>query len=278
MDKNHIHQHRNHTHQQDSRNYSNYEEDYKEPIIELKNVSFSYGNRSVLHDINLVVNKGDFLGVVGPNGSGKSSLLKIILGILKPQTGTVKIANTLITSFKQWHRIGYISQKSNSFNSGFPATVSEVIALGLISKRGLFRRLNKDDQQQVLDTIRLVDLEEYRHQLIGQLSGGQQQRVFIAKALVANPDIMIFDEPTVGVDANSMESFYQLLEDLHIKHNKTIILVSHDIGAISTRVNRIACLNRELHFHGDNTEFIEHQDEILMRAYKHSIQVVEHAH
>lgn len=247
-------------------------------IIELEQVNFSYGERLVLSNINMSVAEGDFLGIVGPNGSGKSTLLKIILGLLEPQSGTVKVDNIPIRLWRDWSRFGYISQQANNFNTGFPATVYEVVSLGIAGKKGLFKRISKEDSKKINETIELVGLQDYRNQLIGKLSGGQQQRVFIAKALVSDPDIMVFDEPTVGVDANSMGSFYQLLDDLHRIQQKTIILVTHDIGAITTKVNRIACLNRELYFHGDNQEFIKRQDEILSRAYRHSIQVIEHAH
>src|SRR5699024_6913387 len=171
----------------------------KESVLSLKNISFSYGDRQVLEDVNLSIPKGDFLGLVGPNGGGKTTLIKIILGLLKPDKGDVKILNEPLTSFKQWNRIGYVSQKANSFNKGFPATVFEVVSMGLTAKIGYFRFMRKKDKAKVLQAIKDVDMEEYTYENIGKLSGGQQQRIFIARALVGNPEILILDEPTVGV-------------------------------------------------------------------------------
>ncbi|OEF96733.1 metal ABC transporter ATP-binding protein [Desulfuribacillus alkaliarsenatis] len=250
----------------------------KQTIIKVSNVSFSYGNRLVLEDINMCINEGDFLGIVGPNGSGKSTLLKIILGLLQADSGSVELYGKPNSKWQQRNRIGYISQKANSFNMGFPATVYEVVSMGLTGKKGLFKRFTKEDKEIILDTIELVDLMDYKNQLIGALSGGQQQRVFIAKALVGNPELLVLDEPTVGVDTKSMNSFYKLLEVLHCIHKKTIILVSHDIGAITTCVNRVACLNRKIYFHGDNQEFIKNQEAIMTKAYQHAVHIMEHGH
>ncbi|OEH85386.1 hypothetical protein BHU72_04665 [Desulfuribacillus stibiiarsenatis] len=247
-------------------------------ILQLSNIFFQYDTRVVLRNVNLSVEAGDFLGIVGPNGSGKSTLLKTMMGLISPDQGEVKLFGKSIKEFREWHRIGYIPQKVNSLNVGFPATVFEVVSMGLTGKKGMLNRLSKADDAEVEATIALVGLQKKRNDLIGTLSGGQLQRVFIARALVSKPDVMIFDEPTVGVDANSMESFYQLLEDLHRHHKKTIVLVSHDIGAITTRVNKVACINRELYYHGDHLGFIENQQQILAQAYQHSITLIEHGH
>nr|WP_221270358.1 metal ABC transporter ATP-binding protein [Desulfurispira natronophila] len=231
-----------------------------------------------MNNIKLQVHDGDFLGIVGPNGSGKTTLVKLILGLLRPMHGEVKLYDQLASNFAQRHRIGYIAQRSASINLGFPATVQEVVAAGLLSRHKLFGPLKKLDRLQVDKTIELVGLSSYRRHLLGNLSGGQQQRVFIARALVCNPDLLIFDEPTVGVDAESVDRFYTLLEELHQCHKKTMVLVSHDIGVITTKVNKVACLNRELYFHGDCHEFISNQEQILEQAYQHSVQVLSHNH
>ena len=152
------------------------------PIININQLSYRYEKENVLENINLSINKGAFLGIVGPNGSGKSTLLKLILGLLKTQKGDIQLFGQDISKFKDWHKIGFVSQKANSFNTGFPATVYEVVASGLTKKLGLFKFMNKDHQQKVMKAIDSVGLLPFQQRNIGELSGGQQQRVFIARA------------------------------------------------------------------------------------------------
>ena len=184
-------------------------------ILEIEGLTFRYEDRNVLEDINLQVPKGAFLGLVGPNGSGKSTLLKCLLGVLKPKQGSIRLFGIDSKKFKEWNKVGYVSQKASSFNSGFPATVFEVVSMGLVSKKGLFRFFTKDDNAKVEKAIADVGMSEFQGRNIGELSGGQQQRVFIARALVSNPELLILDEPTVGIDVKNVESFYEILEDLN---------------------------------------------------------------
>ncbi|MGA8944249.1 MAG: metal ABC transporter ATP-binding protein [Thermoactinomyces sp.] len=249
-----------------------------DPVVEIKNLSYTYDEQKVLDEISLTVNKGEFLGIVGPNGSGKSTLIKCMLGILKPQQGSISIFGSPIRKLPDRSRIGYVSQKANSFNSGFPATVKEVVASGLYGKLGLFRRMGKKHMEQVERAIAQVDLLPYMNRNIGKLSGGQQQRAFIARALVAAPELLVLDEPTVGIDARTTEQFYELLGHLHREQGLTMIMVTHDIGAVSSVVDRVACLNRHLYYYGDPAGFKEKQQEILTRAYGHDLQVVSHYH
>lgn len=155
------------------------------PIIEMKDISYSYGQRNVIDHIHLTVEEGNFLALVGPNGSGKTTLLKCLLGLIKPQQGELKLFGTPAQKFKDWDQIGFVSQKANSFNTGFPASVYEVVASGLTAKIGLFKRMSKQDKLQVDEAIRSVGIQDLKHQNIGELSGGQQQRTFIARALVS---------------------------------------------------------------------------------------------
>lgn len=249
-----------------------------EPVVQVKHVSFSYGKLNVLENVDLELSRGEFLGLVGPNGSGKSTLIKCILGLKKPDDGEIVLFGKDIAKFHDWHRIGYVSQKANSFNTGFPATVFEVVSSGLYGKIGLFKRLSREHKQLIQEMIDRVGLSDFHKQMVGSLSGGQQQRVFIARALVSNPDLLILDEPTVGVDTESVERFYRLLEGLRREYALTILLVSHDIGVMTSKVSRIACLNKRLHFHGDSQDFTAHQEEILSRTYGHEIQLLEHSH
>lgn len=248
------------------------------PVVSIKNVSFQYEKRTVLDHVSFDIHHGDFVGLVGPNGSGKSTLIKIILGLLKPNDGEVKLFNQSISSFQDWHKIGYVSQKANSFNTGFPSTVFEVVSMGLYGKMGLFKWMGKKEKKKVQDALEMVGMTEYAKQSIGMLSGGQQQRVFIARALVSDPELLILDEPTVGVDVQSNEQFYELLEKMNRELNVSILLVSHDMSVITTKVDRVACLNKKLHFHGAPKEFEKKQEEILSNLYGHDVQILEHNH
>lgn len=247
-------------------------------VIKIEGLSYSYERHNVLKDINLRVKKGDFLGLVGPNGSGKSTLLKCILGIQQPSKGSIELFGTDIRKMKSWEKIGYVSQKANSFNSGFPATVFEVVSLGLVSKIGMFKWFSNNDRKRVMQALKSVGMLNFAYRNIGELSGGQQQRVFIARALVSNPELLILDEPTVGVDAENVESFYELLSDLNNKLGITLLLVSHDIGIITDKVSHVACLNKKIHFHGSRDKFKDATEKDLSILYGHSVHLLSHNH
>lgn len=250
----------------------------KEPVVSLKDVDFHYGNRAVLEHIDMDLYSGDFLGLVGPNGSGKTTLIKLILGLLKPYRGEVRLFGEPLSRFRRWSRIGYVSQKAASFNTGFPATVFEVVSMGLFGKMGLFKWMGKREKRKVREAIERVGLTDYADQNIGKLSGGQQQRAFIARALISEPDLLILDEPTVGVDVQSVNQFYSLLDSMRRNLGVTLLMVSHDIGVITSKVDYVACLNKQLHFHGYPEEFEANQEDILQRLYGHDVHVLEHHH
>lgn len=247
-------------------------------IIDIQDISFRYEKENVLENISFSLEEGSFLALVGPNGSGKSTLLKLILGILPIQKGKMKLFGKDITSFKEWEKIGFVSQKANSFNTGFPATVFEVVASGLTKKRGLFKWLSKEDKQKVKEAIEAVSLTPFIHQNIGQLSGGQQQRVFIARALVSEPKLLILDEPTVGVDVVNVHAFYEMLDELNKKRNITLLLVTHEFNLVSTKVSHVACLNKCLHFHGVTEEYEKLDDEKMSQIYGHEVKKITHNH
>lgn len=247
-------------------------------ILEIEDLTFRYEDRNVLEHINLQVPNGAFLGLVGPNGSGKSTLLKCILGILKPKEGNIRLFGIDSKKFKDWNKVGYVSQKANSFNSGFPATVFEVVSMGLVSKKGLFRFLTKADKEKVKEAIANVGMSDFIDRNIGELSGGQQQRVFIARALVSNPQLLILDEPTVGIDVKNVESFYDMLEHLNKNLGITLILVTHDMGAVTEKVTHVACLNQHLHFHGNVEAFQELEDAEMSLLYGHHVHRLKHDH
>lgn len=249
-----------------------------EPIVTLKDVNFSYGEKQILKNVNLSVPRGSFLGLVGPNGGGKTTLIKIMLGMLTPDYGSITLLNEPIQTFKQWNKIGFVSQTANRFNRGFPATVFEVVAMGLTTKLGYFRFLRKNHKEHIMQTLELVNMVEYAHRKIGHLSGGQQQRVFIARALVSNPEIIILDEPTVGIDFQNVDTFYKLLYRLNREQNITLILVTHDTGVMTKYATDVACINETLHFHGNSQEYTALSEKELSKIYGHPVNVVVHDH
>lgn len=243
-------------------------------IIQLENVSFSYNHSLVLDHISLSVKEGEFWALIGPNGSGKSTLISIILGLFKPSNGTVKLFGEKLESFKERERIGYVSQKSNSFNTGFPATVLEVVRSGLTRKKGLFKRFTEPDRKRAMEALELVGMAPYANQSIGALSGGQQQRVFIARALVGDPDLLIMDEPTVGIDQQNVASFYSMLNELNREHGIAIVLVTHEIDLVTDLATHVACLNRTVHFHGVQSDYKKMNDEDISKWYGHPVRRV----
>jgi zinc transport system ATP-binding protein len=248
------------------------------PAIRVNDLSFHYGEKNVLEHVTMEVKNGSFLGLVGPNGSGKSTLIKCILGLLKPQQGSVTLFGEKVQKFNKWEKVGYVSQKANSFNTAFPATAFEVVSMGLFGKVGLFRFLKPSDKQKVWDALSAVNMADFGNRNIGELSGGQQQRIFIARALVSDPELLILDEPTVGVDIESSESFYKMLKNLHHDNKMTLVLVTHDVGVMTDYVTDVACINKQIHFHGNTKEFEESSSENLSAFYGHHVHVIHHDH
>ena len=245
------------------------------PYIDLEDVEFSYGEVRVLEGINLTVEPGDFLGIIGPNGSGKTTLLRIMLGLAEPQRGLVRLFGDPPSSFRQWGRLGYVPQKA-TLDPHLPVTVEEVVASGLLPTLGLFGRIGAAQRQRIADVLGQVGMHAHRHARIGALSVGQQQRVLIARALVSNPELLILDEPTGGVDPEAQTSFYALLHHLNRERDVTLILVSHDIGVVAKEVTKLACLNRRLIFHGRPGDFLG--DAALTALYGPAVRVVSHEH
>lgn len=247
-------------------------------ILEVKNLTFYYERQLVLDQIDFHLQQGEFLAVIGPNGSGKTTLMKAILGLIEPHEGVITVFGQNIQTLRDRYRIGYVSQKSNSFNTDFPATVEEVVFSGLTGKRGLFRRFTSEDRNKVKEILDLLEIADLAKKNIGKLSGGQQQRVFIARALVAEPELLILDEPTVGIDVNSVEKLYKLLKMFHREKKISMILVTHELNAVTNLVDRVVCLNKRLIFHGSAQAYRVTQKEILSQMYGTNIQLVHHDH
>lgn len=220
-----------------------------EKIIEIKQLDFAYHQALVLEKINLVVHKGDFLGLIGPNGAGKSTLLKIMLGLLPmaKNQGEVFLFGQEITKFKHWQKIGYVAQRAGFNSSGFPISVEEVI------------KMAGGKNEEIERVLKLVDLADKKQVLLRELSGGQQQRVFIARALLHQPELLILDEPTVGIDRKSQKEFYALLHRLNREEELTLILVSHETEVVAKEASAVACINKSLNYHAEPEGLHAHQ-------------------
>jgi zinc transport system ATP-binding protein len=231
--------------------------DHTQNIIEVKNISFAYNEQLVLKDVTFNIHKGDYLGLIGPNGGGKTTLLKLMLGLLVPKSGSISIFGQDNRNFKGWSKIGYVAQHAVQFDVNFPATVEEVVAMGLYGKKGFFHNLDKNDKAKIAEVLTNVEMLEFKNRLIGDLSGGQQQRVFIARALVSNPEVLFLDEPTAGVDVKTQENFYKFLHNLNERYDLTLVLISHDIEVMANEATEFASINQSLVYHGSPEGFMK---------------------
>jgi zinc transport system ATP-binding protein len=213
-------------------------------IVEIKNVWFAYNGQTVLEDVSLDIRPGDFIAMIGPNGGGKTTLLKLMLGLLKPHKGAIRVLGD--STEKASHHIGYVPQDVH-INRSFPITAIDVVLMGKLEPGKRWAKNSVQDRTDALDALERMEIADYASSKIGELSGGQRQRVFIARALVTQPKVLLLDEPTTSIDAKGQAEFYRLLKDLN--KEITILVVSHDLVAISTYVKSVACVNRRLHYH-----------------------------
>jgi zinc transport system ATP-binding protein len=242
--------------------------------LELSDVTFAYADQPVVEGVSLDVDSGAFLGLVGPNGSGKTTLLKLMIGLYRPDSGSVRLFGEPAHEFDDGERIGYVPQDVTAADGEMPVTVREAVRMGRYPHRWIGRFTDSDRRsvEAAMERTGIADLADRR---VGRLSGGQRQRVFIARALASEADLLALDEPTVGVDADSREAFYELLHELN-DEGLTIVLIEHDIGVVTTHASEIACLNRELFFHGDPETFAE--TDALADAYGGSQRIIHHDH
>ncbi len=212
------------------------------PIVEINNASFAYyGKNTILEDVNLMINQGDFFGIIGPNGGGKTTLIKLILGLLKPDKGSIKVLDN--KPQKVSHLIGYVPQEKYS-NKGFPISVKDVVLMGRLSDKKLFSFYTKEDHDIVKESLRFVEMEHYINKQMEELSGGQKQRIYIARALSARPEILLLDEPSTGIDPKFHDELYGLLGK--INEHMTVIAVTHDLECLFDRVTGIAYVNQKV--------------------------------
>jgi zinc transport system ATP-binding protein len=246
-------------------------------ILSLQGLSFQYNSTEILSDVSFRLHAGDYLGIVGPNGSGKTTLIKLILGVLQPSRGGISLFGSNLADFKDWRKVGYLPQRINSFNPHFPATVREIVSLGLLSTKRFPRRIKRDDDTVINNSLELLDIIDIKTELIGELSGGQQQRVLIAKALVSEPELLILDEPTTALDPEAREKFFGTLKNLNENKNVSIIIITHDIGTIGKYASRLLYLDKRLIFYGGFDDFCT-SSEMANYFGEYSQHVICHRH
>lgn len=211
-----------------------------ESIISIKNVSFSYsGSVNVLENLSFDIYKKDFIAIIGANGSGKSTLLKLILKELNPSDGEIFISSTNIKNFKEWDTIGYVPQINAGNIPGFPITALEIVTLNLYNKMGFFKFSRKSHIELAKRALSQVNMLDFANTPINKMSGGQQQRIMIAKSLINNPKILIFDEPTTGIDKESKDQLFKILTHLNRIHGITILLVTHELEIMKDNLTKV---------------------------------------
>lgn len=240
-----------------------------EKVITIEDVSFTYDGPPVLTGVTLAVEQGEMLGIVGPNGGGKSTLLKIVLGLLKPDTGKVTVLGHPPRQGRE--EIGYVPQ-STSFPRDFPISVEEAVLMGRLGRTRFLGGYTRRDREVATEVMEMTEVCILRERRLGELSGGQLQRVLVARALAGRPRILILDEPTSHMDLRLEEDIFDLLKKLNAE--MTVVVVSHDLGFISHYVTRTACLNRSLLCH----QAVDISEETVSRLYGAPVRIIPHDH
>ncbi|MCG6880010.1 MAG: ABC transporter ATP-binding protein [Deltaproteobacteria bacterium] len=237
------------------------------PAIEMKGIWFSYERTPILENISFTLKQGDFLGMIGPNGGGKTTLLKLLLGILKPDRGLIRVLGE--EPHRARRRVGYVPQNTDA-NNTFPVSVMDVVLMGRLAITRMGKNFSSKDRPMVEEALRKVGMWNRKNTQIGKLSGGQRQRVLIARALVAEPEILFLDEPTAKVDPEFESNIYDFLKELN--QRATIMTITHDVGVISRYVKSVACVNRTLIYH----EEAQITNEMLEMAYECPVDLIAH--
>jgi len=238
------------------------------PLVEIKNLSASYDFDAVLSEVNLTMHANDFIGLIGPNGGGKTTLLKIILGLMKPQVGTVRILGEPPEIGRR--HIGYVPQFA-IYDADFPISVRDVVRMGRLNRKKLLKPYTAEDDTIVTERLAWMNILDLQDRALRELSGGQRQRVYIARALATEPDILLLDEPTASVDVDAQSIIYELLQEIN-NRGVAILLISHDLNVISSYVKTIGCLNRRLFYHGKK----EVTAEMLEASYGCPVELIAH--
>lgn len=218
---------------------------FKVPIFDVQNLCFDVMGQKILTHVNFNIFSGEYIAIIGPNGGGKTTLIRLLLGLEKPTSGTIKIFGKKQKKFKEWHKIGYVPQRASLIDQNFPATVEDIVKMGRVAKRKLFARTSEEDMKSVADAMKKMDITHLKDKMVGTLSGGQRQRVMIARALASSPEILILDEPNTGVDVKSQQRFYELLRKINKEDGITILFITHDIGVIADDIARLFTINQK---------------------------------
>jgi zinc transport system ATP-binding protein len=246
-------------------------------IIETKNLFVHYGQTEALKNVSFAIDRGDFVGLAGPNGAGKTTLIKTILGLLPSSGGQIELFGKSKANFNEWGKIGYLPQKISTINALFPATSEEVVVLGLLSQKGFPKRIIARDLKKVDDTLKELGISNLKKKMLSELSGGQQQKVLLARALVSDPEILIFDEPSTALDPESRESFFQLIQKLNKQKGITVVLITHDTSYIGQYANKLLYIDKSLIYFGKFSDFCASEK---MNSYfgKYEQHIICHQH
>ena len=242
--------------------------------IEIQNLTVKLNGKAVLHNITLSLDEGRFLGIVGPNGGGKTTFLRAVTGLIKPASGKILVFGRQPQEvLRSGNIFGYLPQLSK-VSPDFPVRVIDVVMMGRYGRVGILRWPGEQDRKKALEYLSVMGIEELKNMTFGELSGGQQQRASIARALAGEPKILILDEPNTGIDVIGQEDFYHLLKGLQKRFNITILMASHDIGAITSYVDEIACLNNTFHYQGTPVGALN--ESVLTDLYGKNVDLLMH--
>jgi len=218
---------------------------FRAPIFDVKNLSFHVGDQDILSNVSLQIFNGEYIAIIGPNGGGKTTLIRMLLGLEKPTSGSIALFGKKLSTFKSWSKVGYVPQRASLVDMNFPATVLDIVNMGRTAKRALFSKMSQEDKDAVHDAMVKMDILKLKDKMVGTLSGGQRQRVMIARALASKPEILILDEPNTGVDMASQQRFYGLLSKLNKEEKMTILFITHDVGVIADDIGRLFTINQK---------------------------------
>lgn len=246
-------------------------------IIKTNNVSISYNSHEALKDVSFTIEHGDFIALVGPNGAGKTTLVKSIFGLVPLKTGTIELFDTPARKFTHWGKFGYLPQQSATINPLFPATVEEVIELGLLSQKRNPKSITGQDKKLVDEIAEKLKITDLRKRMLSELSGGQQQKVLLARCLVSKPQLLIFDEPSTALDPDSRESFFELIKQLNKQEGIAVLLVTHDAGFVGKYAEKLLYIDKKIVYFGKFSEFCKSDD---MRTFfgEHYQHIICHQH
>jgi len=245
------------------------------PAIRVENLEVKRGGAVVIEKANFSIERGDFVGIVGPNGGGKTTLVQAMLGLLPRSKGEIWMYGVRLHEFRDWEKVGYISQDATNFDDKFPLTVRELVGIGLVSGKNTGRPLRAADWKRVDEELSFMGIADVAAKRVGELSGGQRQRVVVARALVRKPDLLVLDEPERGMDATALERFYGKLSELHRERGVTVMVVSHDLSTVFCQMSRVLCVNKVVYSScvDGHTE-----EDVLKKVYGEHFNIVYHRH